>query len=209
MKRRLLPILLFLILGVLVNVIIAWAGEVNRSRVYARTIAVLQMRVKPAGSIHIVTPPDVEPIRIRMPKPPARASHPSGMAAGTRGRCIQVRSGWPLASLSRDVHRAPCPLSSGSATSSIRTGLVIQDAPTPLNLAPPLHLAVRPVWPGLAVNTALFAFILWMLLAATPRAVRRQIRRRRGRCIKCGYDLRGEFVAGSPECGWNREEATI
>jgi hypothetical protein len=26
-------------------------------------------------------------------------------------------------------------------------------------------------------------------------------------CPKCQYDLRGEIVAGCPECGWRREEA--
>ena len=26
-----------------------------------------------------------------------------------------------------------------------------------------------------------------------------------GRCVKCGYDLRGDMEQGCPECGWNRD----
>jgi hypothetical protein len=35
----------------------------------------------------------------------------------------------------------------------------------------------------------------------------RKEKARRGRCLTCGYDLRGDFAAGCPECGWNRKEA--
>ena len=36
-------------------------------------------------------------------------------------------------------------------------------------------------------------------------AARRLIRRKRGLCIKCGYDLRGTEHEVCPECGWQRE----
>ncbi|MCC6678002.1 MAG: hypothetical protein IT436_12735 [Phycisphaerales bacterium] len=42
---------------------------------------------------------------------------------------------------------------------------------------------------------------------ATFRGERRSERRlAHGLCPPCGYDLRGEFEAGCPECGWNRPE---
>ena len=31
------------------------------------------------------------------------------------------------------------------------------------------------------------------------------IRRKRGHCIKCGYDLNHAPHKGCPECGWRRE----
>jgi hypothetical protein len=62
------------------------------------------------------------------------------------------------------------------------------------------------IWPGFAINTVFYAAVLWVLFAA-PGAVRRFVRRRRGRCTRCGYDLRGHALAGPsadlrcPECG--------
>ena len=59
------------------------------------------------------------------------------------------------------------------------------------------------MWPGFAINTVFYAAILWLPFA--PFQLRRYLRRKRGLCIKCGYDLRGDFAAGCPECGWGRE----
>jgi hypothetical protein len=63
---------------------------------------------------------------------------------------------------------------------------------------------LRPIWPGFAINTVLYAAILYMLLAA-PFALRRWRRIKRGLCPKCGYDLRGRGNAADaatcPECG--------
>lgn len=53
-----------------------------------------------------------------------------------------------------------------------------------------------------------------LLLAGLPRTAfaiarlsferREQQRRARGLCPACGYDLSSDFMAGCPECGWNR-----
>jgi hypothetical protein len=66
-------------------------------------------------------------------------------------------------------------------------------------------LPLRPIWTGFAVNTIFYATILW-LLTLGPFTARRMIRRKRGRCLKCGYDLRGNLSPGCPECGWRRED---
>jgi len=61
-----------------------------------------------------------------------------------------------------------------------------------------------PIWPGFAINTLLHAAIAW-LLWRSPAAVRRSVRRRSGRCVRCGYSLAG--LAGAPicpECGPRR-----
>ncbi|MCH8316590.1 MAG: hypothetical protein IIA64_11505 [Planctomycetes bacterium] len=65
-------------------------------------------------------------------------------------------------------------------------------------------LPLRPIWPGFAVNTIFYTAILW-LITLGPFTARRMIRHKRGHCIKCGYDLRGDFSAGCPECGWRRD----
>lgn len=61
-------------------------------------------------------------------------------------------------------------------------------------------LPLRPIWWGLALNT-LLASVVWGGLLFGPVAVRRRIRRRRGRCVRCGYDLRDQVAPGCPECG--------
>jgi hypothetical protein len=57
-----------------------------------------------------------------------------------------------------------------------------------------LATSIRPIWPGFAINTVFYAFILWLLLAA-PFALRRRRRIRRGLCPACAYP-----VGDSPVC---------
>ncbi len=63
-------------------------------------------------------------------------------------------------------------------------------------------LPTLPIWRGCLLNTAFYA-VLWMLPLAAPSFFIVHRRRRRGRCPKCGYDLRGQ-TNGCPECGHNR-----
>jgi hypothetical protein len=52
-------------------------------------------------------------------------------------------------------------------------------------------LPMCPIWPGFLANSAVYAAALWLLLLGSG-AVKRSVRRRRGRCVDCGYDLRVE-----------------
>ncbi|MEE9129392.1 MAG: hypothetical protein V3T84_05190 [Phycisphaerales bacterium] len=65
----------------------------------------------------------------------------------------------------------------------------------------PKVLPLRPIWLGFAINTVFYAAILW-LLTLGPFTARRHIRRKRGLCLKCGYDLRGAEHEACPECGF-------
>jgi hypothetical protein len=56
------------------------------------------------------------------------------------------------------------------------------------------RLPLCPLWPGFAINTVFYAFILWLLFAA-PFALRRRRRIKRGLCPKCAYP-----VGASPVC---------
>ncbi len=49
-------------------------------------------------------------------------------------------------------------------------------------------LPLRPVWPGFALNTMLYAMVLW-LLSVAPLALRRRGRIKRGLCPKCAYPV--------------------
>lgn len=59
---------------------------------------------------------------------------------------------------------------------------------------------LKPIWRGITINTIFYAALLW-LLTHGPFTARRMIRRKRGLCIKCGYDLRGTDHDKCPECG--------
>ena len=66
------------------------------------------------------------------------------------------------------------------------------------------RLPLRPILPSFIINTLFYAAI-WFELFFTFGFAKRAIRRERGRCVKCGHDLRGEFDGGCPECGRGRE----
>jgi hypothetical protein len=56
-------------------------------------------------------------------------------------------------------------------------------------------------WPGLAIDSASYAGLWWLILFA-PRRLRHTLRRRRGLCAACGYDRAGLATdAVCPECG--------
>ncbi len=68
-------------------------------------------------------------------------------------------------------------------------------------------LPVRAQSRSWVINSIFYAMILWILICG-PFALRRLIRRKRGLCVACGYDLRGDLERGCPECGWRREAAS-
>lgn len=67
--------------------------------------------------------------------------------------------------------------------------------------------AAFPLWPlavGFTADTVVFGMLagtLWTASRYFPVARRR----RRGQCVRCGYDLVYRFADGCPECGWNRD----
>lgn len=61
----------------------------------------------------------------------------------------------------------------------------------------------RPHAIGFTIDT-LFYGAMWFILIFVPGAAKRYIRRKGGRCPRCGYDLRGKLKDGCPECSWMR-----
>jgi hypothetical protein len=117
-------------------------------------------------------------------------------------RRIEAR-GWPMRALWGEVQNSfPVMMSSGS-----RRVLVISRPPA-AGPVPAAHVwPYRPIWLGLLADGALYAAILLVLYLSTfrlRRILRESSRLRHGCCIRCGYDLRYDFVHGCSECGWNR-----
>lgn len=114
----------------------------------------------------------------------------------TDSRSVDAR-GWPMLAL----------YGTGPSTPQMLSNVVIT-RPLYVTVGPPLHIwPLRPIWSGLLVDGALYGGMLALLYVSTfglRRMARESSRLRRGCCIRCGYDLRYDFVRGCSECGWNR-----
>lgn len=121
------------------------------------------------------------------------------------------RAGWPFRSMEGCEYFGP-KLSKSQInfqwaipfdSDAKETQIVISSTGSVQEIKPINVLPLRPVWPGFAINTGLYAiallalYCLWWLL-------RRSYRLLIGRCLRCGYDLRGNPNSGCSECGWKR-----
>ncbi len=225
MKRCLFKLVVFLTLGAIVNVTVAWACAVRpypvdplRSRVPPRPARYYKW-TSPEGFDTFITKRTGE-LRISQrrramivcgfgPLPQwlsdsqfldlvpewSAFAEPRDWARPYGDFYVEQASGWPLLCLRLDG-----PMTIGNDLASFysemsgRLELPWFERPWQ-NVVP-----YQPIWIGFGINTVFYAAPLW-LLTLGPFAARRMIRRKRGRCIKCGYDLRGAEHEVCPECG--------
>ena len=181
MKRLLLIIAICLPLGAGVNVAVAW-GCGKWSYKTAGAVGRLSSHADWPRAV----PPD-------WPQPTFRATG-SGLGVtyvylSEEGMYAQWiwQWGWPLRGLESEAH---------SRAWSSRASVTIRP-PRPIS---PAHgfLRICPVWPGFAINTILYAAMVWPLIRG-PFALCRFLRLRRGLCPKCAYPMGESSVC--TECG--------
>jgi ankyrin repeat protein len=222
MRRPLIAIGVFLLLGLLTSVGVAWAlvlldGErivdisdpeyhdawafnIDRRFGQTRIFAACQKR-------EMLARLDDEH-RLR----PASAPLPHWTAMSDRGydpgaRLREAAAGWPLRCV-RYQRYAPTP-GLIEAWDYANRGALAGRAPwKPASSDPAdaIHLPLIPIPLGLVVNTVVFAG-LWTLPFAPFVLLSRMEtsdRRKRGECIRCGYKLSGSESARCPECGTSR-----
>ncbi|MCI0629594.1 MAG: hypothetical protein L0Y44_02940 [Phycisphaerales bacterium] len=116
------------------------------------------------------------------------------------GTAIDSAAGWPMLCLWDQYRR----VHNGDQLINLdfHGSWLISGGPSP-NRGDFVALPLRPLWLGLSANAAFYG-ALWSLAIFGPRTIRRTIRRRRGRCLACGYNLQANLAPGCPECGWNR-----
>jgi len=151
--------------------------------------------------------------RFNIPPP---ADHPRSAEIIEHGR------GWPMISLSCAFIEATPSQQRGWGAAPAYTIIDAIELDIDMNrqrqmmlssLMEPPVLPTRIHWPGTIINTLLYAIgalIPLLVILFTwkgARGARRWRRRVKGRCLACGYDLRGDLAAGCPECGWARASA--
>jgi hypothetical protein len=218
-KRWAFTILLFLVLGAIVNVAVAWAlvACVNLTK-SPRLVGLAgdgvsrwqgMAHASIGGYLFTSTwwPNNLPPFATQAPKAAivpewAPVGHVSPWTAQdtdrnkTHNDLIDAR-GWPMLSLlSWEEHH--------EGTTTRRAGIDLKFWPWHVANGRTVSrvLPTRPIWPGVAINTVFYAGVLWLLFGA-PFALRKWRRIKRGFCVKCGYDLRQQPSDSSvcPECG--------
>jgi len=229
-KRWIFTILLFLLVGVLANIAVAWGcalwrvapilasniSEAASGESYFEGGIWLVQYARRAGIAYVSS-------QYRSPWPQTPSLAPEDPSAAIpkwsrimpptlEGRhrvatCEVDRAcGWPWLSMRGGWDTD---LDAPAGKRHMPVAGVLVKAPADIGLGGrvlPLHV----LWSGFLGNTLAYAVASWLLLwflAGRAKATRRAFRVKRGRCPSCGYDLRGELEAGCPECGWRRETA--
>lgn len=87
---------------------------------------------------------------------------------------------------------------------SIEHGMATDWSPLPASDKRLRVLPYYPIWTGLAGNVGVCSS-LWLMLFVASRRLRGYIRRRRGLCPQCCYQIANSGLEGCAECGWNRD----
>ena len=207
MKRRLTKLVVFLILGAIVNVAVAWGFAASTG---LSGVAIFSLPTAQEVEWWADHAPDGF---LKEPETSGKTMFEGIGSSNTmiaaleqdsqgfyRSNQIYLRLvGWPVRCVEGAQWRS-------QVLPSLKDDRIVNDAALPLSswvgssLSPWRWLPLRPIWPGFAINTIFYAAMLWLLTLA-PFTARRMIRRKRGLCIKCGYDLRGTEHEVCPECG--------
>lgn len=117
-----------------------------------------------------------------------------------------VASGWPLRCLvgwEQTVHTTGQRVTNLSFIHDVTRAARPADYPSgnpPVGAIMTVKIPMLPDPIGIIGNTVFFAGICW-IIGSLPVLAIAFVRRRRGRCARCGYDLRGAKTQRCPECG--------
>ena len=224
MRRRLPAIAIFLLAGAVVNVGVAWGCAlwievfrggfesvtdrntdlgVFRAKKFSPPGAMIFETVRWRGRIMQSAPPIDDPNELLPGWTGLTAPTPAyeSRKYWIEYRAVDVR-GWPLRSLwceyTGHTTVGVLVVQGGLVTSGLREsprGKMIR-----YGRSFPVAFPLRPLLPSFAANTLFYATILWLLILGSF-TLRRLIRRRRGLCPACAYDLRHAEHEACPECG--------
>jgi hypothetical protein len=181
-------VIVFLLLGAMVNVAVAWGiccmpstsmpGFAPHADVAQNIQRVFgdELSLSSDSSVGIV----VRGVGVN------RESYAAVPITGSSLGILLIDAGWPLYSLHGEVVR--------NGKHSVHHSCTT----VPFRIARTDVLPFGLLWPGFAINTLFYAAILWLLFAA-PFALRRRRRINRGLCPACAYPVGDSEVC--TECG--------
>ena len=206
MRRRIAKLVVFLLLGAIVNVAVAWlfVKEYSSLQPGAKYARLSQAEWSILDNMGYVAQKRRDGWKFNWSD---RASNArllvcriylqDGRSLLHVDAYLHVETGWPLRSLSGER------IVPYESVRGWKNGQVWKREFISAVASPATPLTVRPLRPqpfGFLVNSLLYAAAIWLLVVG-PRDVRRWLRKRRGHCINCGYDLRGAEHEVCPECG--------
>jgi hypothetical protein len=206
-------ILVFLLLGAIVNVAVAW-GCVLFAGPAPGDVAIIVRQGSPICEITtyerigfqcLMFDEDVEwPAYIRHVGSDELTKYPGNLKteAWTKdGAAVVTRAGWPMSSMEGwELDRWRLPLNAPSwkfdRNQNVRWGWSWDRVAAGKHVTPLMPL--RPMLRGFTVDTGLYATLAWLLTVGRSRTCR-LIRQRRGQCPTCGYPRGTSPVC--TECG--------
>lgn len=226
MKRTVLLIVVFLLIGATINIVVAWSLAIRQPVRMGFGVARERLaeyhyaKVQPEKWIRIIErfgeidaaqggyAPTVRswgpvrslPYETLLPEWSRIGSLPDTAYQDDPFCCTyrEVATGWPSLSLRFST------LSSYESTDVVQSSGRLQISSAIISDEiwgeKRRELPVHPIAWGFALNTILYAGLAWVLLGS-PFWLRRYVRCKRGLCSQCGYDLRGDEHERCPECG--------
>ncbi|MEE8154327.1 MAG: hypothetical protein V3T53_05145 [Phycisphaerales bacterium] len=201
MKRWITKLVLFLLLGAIVNVGVAWecvllpfSYVVQKTLPLSESLLARELRLNNPSDVPLVEEAVSRSFGCLRLLSDTYWPHDDSADTGWRfyaGVCT-IEAGWPFR-----VFDGEAQYIDGGTT---YVHAVLWPPRREISYVGGDFLPVRPLWTGFLANVIFYAAILW-LLSVTPYALRRFIRSKRGHCIECGYDLRGTEHEVCPECG--------
>ena len=218
MRRNLTTLAIFLLLGAVLNVAVAWAcalWSTQQSYLSVEEIDVPQAWPSYLEELGWPAPTSavwlqgfgtsdgsvgVTEIEISGGDPDASWRR-SGPGTGKTFVSLMVRRfGLPARALQWETHgvragpRSMEIVRAAASAAGLRTGIDVSEQVGARIKGEMRCLPLTPIWPGFALNTFFYATVLWLFVRG-PVVLRRMIRRRRGLCPACGY-----LVGVSPVC---------